>query len=176
MYQTFCAFKVLMIRIRFPHSGMVTLIAGPSKTRLKAHIVLLSYSSSFFNAAFYSSFKEAEQNEIELPEEDEKDLAAFVHWTFTGDVLTSHEDMRKIKYPDVIIPVRLWILGDRLLAPKFCNDSPHVLCHAIDGPSATVVEYVYSNTAANSLLRKCIAARVKADGPIIVGKDEKYPE
>ncbi|CZR54424.1 uncharacterized protein PAC_04308 [Phialocephala subalpina] len=102
---------------------MATLVVGPTRTRVRGHKALLSYYSSFFNAEFYRSSKEAEQKEIELPEESEEDLAAFVHWCFTGDVFASHDDLPNAGLPSSLIEVRFVVSWGPTLGAKVLQQS-----------------------------------------------------
>jgi hypothetical protein len=50
----------------------VTLIVGEGKARFSCHKTLLGFYSTFFENVLYGNFKEAQDNEMILPEECEQ--------------------------------------------------------------------------------------------------------
>ena len=70
---------------------------GPDETRFDLHRGVLCASSDFFKAVITSSFREREQNEIKLPEQDVKIFKFFVHWLYT-------RSLRGFYYPDATKP------------------------------------------------------------------------
>lgn len=150
---------------RMRKMDMVTLIVGPEKVRIQAHKYLLAFYSKFFEAALFGGFREASTSEIELQEDNEKDIRAFVLWTYTGDVRASHRNLQHIKF-GLKVSVRLWALGDKIMAPRFCNElmqgifffSNH---HVMRAPYA---EYIYALTGENSKLREYVIAVIVHEG------------
>ena len=69
---------------RFLYDSLVTVQVGSQATRFDLHKGLLCASSDFFKAAVTGDFKERDQNEIRLPEQDVKIFRFFVHWLYTG--------------------------------------------------------------------------------------------
>lgn len=144
---------------------MVTLIVGPEKVRIQAHKFLIAFYSKFFESAFFGGFRETSTSEIELPEEDEKDIRAFVLWTYTGDISVSHEELRKTKF-SFKVSVRLWVLGNKILAPNFCNEAMHAIYKFSYAyvTRASHAEYVYARAVENSKLRKYIIDVIAHEG------------
>lgn len=61
---------------------MIVLV-GPAKRRFDLFKGLLCHTSKFFESALTGNFKEKDGT-LELPEQDPKDFAYFVHWAYTG--------------------------------------------------------------------------------------------
>ncbi len=86
-----------LTRSRFLYDSLVTVLVGSQETRFELHKGLLCASSDFFKAVITSDFKERDQNEIKLPEQDVKIFRFFVHWLYTGR-------LRGFYYPKTLKP------------------------------------------------------------------------
>ncbi|RDW83141.1 hypothetical protein BP5796_04632 [Coleophoma crateriformis] len=91
---------------------MATLIVGPDNHRILCPRPLLGYHSEFFDAALYGSFSAAHSGEVQMPDEDVKDIMVFINWIYSGTVIITDEN-EVTKY---------WLLGERLLSPRFANE------------------------------------------------------
>jgi hypothetical protein len=139
---------------------MVTLVAGPEKSSILCHKILLRYYSSCCDEAI-SGTKDVDVSVFDFPQHSKEEMSAFVSWMYSG---------RLERKPDQHMPCLLWILGKTLGAPLFSNDALRLLSDVIRGFSleASTVKIAYSNTsmtAANSNLRLFIAALIKREGP-----------
>ncbi len=86
-----------LTRSRFLYDSLVTVLVGSQETRFEIHRGLLCASSDFFKAVITGNFKERDQNEIKLPEQDVKIFRFFVHWLYTGR-------LRGFYYPKTMKP------------------------------------------------------------------------
>ena len=66
----------------FRDADSVELIVGKEKARFIVHKDLLCSTASFFDRTFNSSFKEAEQQRVELPEDPPSAVHCFVLWVY----------------------------------------------------------------------------------------------
>ncbi|CZS93522.1 uncharacterized protein RCO7_10576 [Rhynchosporium graminicola] len=73
----------------FTCPDIVTLLVGPNEVRLTAHRAILAFTSDFFDATLYGSFKKAQSNIMRLPEETPARVAAFLAWSYSGSIETS---------------------------------------------------------------------------------------
>lgn len=72
----------------------------------------------------------------------------------SGDVCESHDILRKEK-ADFKLAAQLWILGDHLLTPRYCNDAIHVICYLMGHTlCADMTDSVYNSTVPGSALRR----------------------
>ncbi|KAF2655863.1 hypothetical protein K491DRAFT_757933 [Lophiostoma macrostomum CBS 122681] len=117
-------------------------------------------SFTFLPAAFQGTFREGLENKITMPEDDVEAFGTFVHWIYSQKI---PEDFPyfSTSLDGVDISFKTWVLGDKLFAVDFKNQSMRKLwkshapspgaCHII---LLAEVTYVYQNTTPNSLLRK----------------------
>lgn len=142
---------------------------------MTCHKALLGFYSKYFEGMLYGSFAESAQAEIELPEDGEDVMGAFVTWIYSGNIFTCSQlsvfnregiDKRQITLRD--IPERLWVLGDKLLCPMFTNDAMKLLRRRYEvsflGPLAA--GYVYDNTHPESKLRLFNKDLIFHEGPL----------
>jgi hypothetical protein len=100
---------------------MVTLIVGYTKRLISCHKILLAYYSLFFNGMLYGSFSEPKKTIIDLPTEDEAEIAAFVKWIYTGNIHNCHDGPvpEECSEGECTSGPRLWILGTNYLLLSF---------------------------------------------------------
>lgn len=133
-----CSRVILIGLLTFPfrlsnHEDHVTLVVGPLKAKIKCHRALLGYFSAFFDKALYGEFAEGRPDAVtmDLPDDEEQHVRAFVRWTYTGDVSESFPQTHEVWSPGGIFDEthvaleKLWIFADKILAPKFANDVMH---------------------------------------------------
>lgn len=99
---------------------------------------------------------------MELPEDSSGEIEAFVSWVYTGYIETD------------TCAEKLWVLGDKLRSPAFCNDVMYLLFNTYGACprskngqwiSAATAQFVYENTLETSALRCFISDLIKSDGP-----------
>lgn len=62
----------------------VTLLISPDRHNTYGEKALLAYSSQYFETLLYGCLRESSRLCVELPEDDRRVVAAFVHWTSSG--------------------------------------------------------------------------------------------
>lgn len=106
---------------------IIEAVDGDHTKTFHLHKGLLSLHSSFFNAAFNSSFKEGQDNLIKLDERPEI-VEAFMVWLYTGRMESRNnferhtKDLQRVN--DVYhFLIDCWIFGDKRVAPGFQNEA-----------------------------------------------------
>lgn len=139
---------------------MTELIVGGSEIKITCNKALLGFFSDFFDKACYGPFLEGQTNVIKLPEDNPEDIKTFVGWCYTGSIensfpadLDPNSDRSPYTGADIERAFRLWILGDKLLAPSFKNAIARKICtiscrHRI--LTASWAAYVYANARCQS--------------------------
>jgi hypothetical protein len=121
---------------------------------------LLSYYSEFFDAVCYEKFREANSETIELPAKAPEAIVALLSWIYSGTIESD------------LPPEYLWILGDRLKIPKFCNAVMTLLfgiwgCSPEEGGhwiSAPTTDFFYRHTNKDITLQCFINHIIESDG------------
>ncbi|KAF8864145.1 hypothetical protein BDZ45DRAFT_55503 [Acephala macrosclerotiorum] len=149
------------------------MIVGAQKSRMKCHKILLSFYSRFFNGALNGNFAESGKSDIDLPEDDVEAVRTFVQWVYTGDVYFGHEHWFEEAENHALAntePEKVWIFGDKILAPKFANEMMYAIFEKQEDVlnerlQPHVAEYVFANTAPKAELRSFVVDRIQACGP-----------
>jgi hypothetical protein len=131
----------------------VTLFIGPNRHNIYGEKALLACFSQYFEKLLYGCFRESSELCVELPEDDQRVVAAFVHWTSSGAIDAASKEIPK---QESHFYKRLWIYGDKILAPNFCDFALEFLIQKYRSGKirATDIEYVYENTTVGSKLRR----------------------
>ena len=99
----------------FRNVHAVKILVGAWKTEFWAHADRLITASRFFKAALTGKFKEAQRQEVELPEEDAETFDVFIKWLYQGDLILPSP---KIRIEDTEAKLetlaKLYVLGDKL--------------------------------------------------------------
>ena len=136
----------------------VTLIIGTTKERYVLHKDLLCFYSDFFRAAFNSSFKEATEREIELPDTEIEVFEAFQVWLYTQD-LPQNEALPTSVYLEWPLLIKLWVFGDRYQIPLLQNNAIDAITDKANKDNTVPIFWInltYENTVPGSRLRKAI--------------------
>jgi hypothetical protein len=120
---------------------------------------LLTCFSGFFAAAFYGGYQESMMVRIEMPEEKAYLVKAFVGWACSGFI---HPTTPNTLSPESVFYEELWVMGDKLQAPSFCNLVLQFLVHKwrIGKLRPVSIEYVYKHTTKDSPLRRMLVQAV----------------
>jgi hypothetical protein len=135
---------------------MVTVNVGEGDNRkvFKIHKKFAVYHSRVFKTAFDGNFAESETQSIDLDDVDTEVFGLFVQWLYTQDLRSVDKD-----YPMGDLLIKLWVLADRLIAPK-CQNSTVCAIEARLRRDKFVrtdqVKYIYDNTIPGSPLRRLI--------------------
>ncbi|KAG7004696.1 hypothetical protein G7Y79_00024g056460 [Physcia stellaris] len=146
---------------------MVQIEVGPTKTVFQLHKGLLCNVAAYFRAALEGAFIEAQQQKIEMPDEDPEIFKRFQYWLYTGSLLDDTIPGGDILMPSVLADIFIFaeargipslqnaaidaLIDQRYLSPPRL---PHRCLHRI-----------YDNTPEDSPLRKLVVA-MYADGSV----------
>ena len=169
---------------RDPHLDLVTINVynvANEKATFHVHKSFICYHSPFFSAAFTGNFVEGETQTMDYKHTSSEAFGLFVHWLYTQKMDdTFLRDFYKAFLADAISPAEhdkkfherhhssnatvcghiadLWILAEKILAPKLQNLAMDALeelrFHCIDRLPATRCEYIYQHTRKGSPLRR----------------------
>ncbi len=121
----------------------------------KVHKKFLIDRSQFFKVALTGHFIEAEMQSIDLEDIDHQVFDVFVQWVYTSDI---QKQGGKLPRGDLLI--KLWVLADRLIAPKLQNMAICAIEHKAMNEDQVVrtdqLQYIYENTVPGSQLRRLI--------------------
>lgn len=122
--------------------------------RITCHKAILSFHSSFMDAACNGGFAESQNSEILLLEEQASLLKLFVGWLYTGLMVGEPGGGVRVD----MLMVDLWLLGDRMGCPAFQNEVMGLMFafYEFEAVSSKVIRLAYDNTVNGSVLRKCI--------------------
>lgn len=123
------------------------------------HKNLVCRYSSFFKAACKGGFREAESNEIKLPDDESETFDNFVQWLYTRDFEHQKTESGGL---DWVCILDTYVLADKLGAPKFSNYVMNLMVHEAEMrwdqelglPDAAAVCVAYENTPGSSPLRR----------------------
>jgi hypothetical protein len=154
-----------------------SLIVGPRKIPIKCHRALFGYYSGFFDGALYGGFTEGSKSEMNLPEDLESHVRAFVQWTYTGHVFESFAEPAVVPHSDMfdlsgVAAEELWIFANKILAPKFANDIMHFILMKYNledqyhqPPLGANAKYVFDEAPVGSKLRDFMTKFLQAKRP-----------
>jgi hypothetical protein len=133
---------------------MVKIIVGRSKQEFSMHKGLLCNIAPYFDAALKGSFKEAEEQRIEMPEEDAEVFKYFQLWAYTDCILTESETEKDIL---PILLIKLYIFAEARCMPRLQNAVIDLFIDKMVTSNSVPVKqlnFIYANTADGSLLRR----------------------
>ncbi|KAF2493990.1 hypothetical protein BU16DRAFT_582997 [Lophium mytilinum] len=158
------------------YDELVSVIVGQQKKVFRIHKGVLSYHSSYFAAALEGQFKEGNTGVVELEDDEVEVFHAFYCWIYTRrlrDPLSSplHKDAlpqnsAETTLSDLLL-CKIYIFGDMRGIPGLQNNALDALHKNIllswRTLSASIVNYVYSNTVEKSQLR-CFIVQLNISG------------
>lgn len=123
------------------------------------HKNLVCHYSSFFKAACKGGFREAESNEVKLPDDEPETFDNFVQWLYTREFENPKTESGG---PNWVCMFDAYVLADKLGAPKFSNYVMNLMVHEAETrwdqklglPDAAAVCIAYENTPGSSPLRR----------------------
>ena len=148
----------ILTRLRFLYDSLVTVVVGSEETRFDLHKGLLCASSDFFKSAITGDFKERDQNEVKLPEQDVKIFKFFVHWLYT-------RRLRGFYYPETMKP-SLQELRQAAIAELKIQHLDHLTDLLIDAPSGRALYLAHYRDAPFSHL---VGLYILADTRLVHG-------
>jgi hypothetical protein len=136
----------------------VTIEVGPNKQAYVIHKGLLTFYSDYFRAALDSTFKEAIDSKVSLPDEREDLFDIFNQFVYRRVVTNETESGLST---DKLVEV--WLFGDRYMIPCLQNSAMDALILKINCektiPTNRINE-IWGKTLPSSPLRKYILERV----------------
>ena len=144
--------------LRFLTDSMVDIFVGAERTKFHLHRDLLCNRSDYFRACFVGDFKEAQQRELSLPEDNAESFELFVTWLYG-----TH--LKKISLNDELPAY----FGLAVLANKLCLEylqnqaTDHILRFYRTNPRSVdeqYLRYVYQSIRFNDLFHRLPLALV----------------
>ena len=130
---------------RFLNELMVNIFVGAERTKFHLHRDLLCNRSDYFRACFVGDFKEAQQKELSLPEDNAESFELFVTWLYGTHLKKISSNDELPAYFD------LSILANKLCLEHLQNQtSDHILQFYRTNPRSVDYQYlrhVYQNTS-----------------------------
>ena len=112
------------------------------------HKGLLCYQSGYFKAALSEDFKEGQENEIILDDEDLETVESFNEWLYTGKLPPANDKAREVLG---YVLCKLYVFGEKRLVPELQNAIiDNLAFYGSDVLQAKSVRYVWINTAETS--------------------------
>lgn len=144
---------------RFCEVSTVTLLVGKSKKPFYVHQEQLCEVSSFFKAAFTSSFRESFEKTMDLEEENEDIFDRFVQWLYSQQYEMPGEGTGAGRFEE---PLHLFVLAEKFDVSKLKSLLMVKLFAAGkqgggESPPLAAVVYAYEHTPTNSSVRKLLA-------------------
>ena len=118
------------------------------------HKYLLCSAAAYFRAALDGNLKEAQEQSIEMPEDDPEVFMYFQLWFYTGSILEAHETEKVV---EEWILIKLYTFAEALGIVRFQNAAIDLLIDqmaVLDQINPRHLHYIYANTSENSLLRQ----------------------
>lgn len=135
---------------------------GEEHAAFGVHEDLLRVSSLFFDNAMSGDWQESKQRTVQLPEDEPKIFALYVHWLYFGTLPVFCDEPGVEGDEEYLDLVKAYVLGDKLLDSKFQDTAVDAIVEksvtaAQDGslwyPGAEPIEYAYRNTNTSARIR-----------------------
>lgn len=168
---------------------IVDVVVGDEKETFSVHENLIRTSSPFFDKALTGAWRESSQRTIQLPEDEPKIFAIYVHWLYncTLPVFCNEPDLAgNSEYVEI---VKAYVLGDKLLDAAFQNTAIDAIIEksvtrASDGclwhPVAEAIEYAFNESSESAPIRDLLVDMYlyKGGGKWLYdwGKPENLPQ
>ncbi|KAN0116934.1 hypothetical protein V8E51_002911 [Hyaloscypha variabilis] len=101
-------------------SAPTTRSASPDRKKFTIHKDFICFYSPFFASAFNGPYKEGQTQIMSLYEIDPEVFGIFVYWLYHRKLPTH---TARLGHVDLVHLAKLWILGDRFLAPALQNNA-----------------------------------------------------
>lgn len=135
---------------------MVQTRVGPDQEVFTIHKNLLCNTAPYFKAALNGSFIEAQEQSIEMPEDDPTMFECFQVWIYTGSIVGANETKNDV---ETSILVKVYTFAERLDIVDLQNVAMNLLIDRIFDRSEIPIElipFIYEHTCENSALRRMI--------------------
>ena len=121
------------------------------------HKKLLCDTSGFFRAALGGKFQEAENQAIDMPEDDAEVFCYFQYWAYTGVI--EHRPRNRLQTPWRTV-AGIYVFAEARCIPGLQNSAMDVLISKHEYTSRAPIDeyrYIYENTADRSPVRRFLA-------------------
>jgi hypothetical protein len=136
---------------------VVTLYVGKKRQKIPVHKKLICDRCEYFSKAFSGNFKEAEQGEMYLPEDEPEAVSSLIDYLYRG-ALPAGDPKEDSGYKKLL---ELYFLAEKLCMNALmdkCCDAIRVRCRAKKSrPGSLLIRIVYLNTCDGSKLRSFCA-------------------
>lgn len=155
--------------------NMVNIYLGEERKEFRLHRDLLCQRSEFFKASFKGHFKEAETQELALPDDTVESFELLVGWLYGAPVMSVPSEADLPAYFDLVV------LAKKLCLEHLQNETmDHILkFYRLCSPNVTAhtIRSIYEKTSAEDPLRRLILGQKAwtacSDG-ITVFDDSEY--
>lgn len=136
---------------RFLTEHMIDVYVGAEQKKFHLHRDLLCDRSEYFKACFDGNFKEAQQKELYLPEDDIESFDLFVRWLYGAPLKKISSD------DDLLVYLALIVLANKLCLEYLQNEAmDHILRFHRKIPGSVrydCLHYIYQNTSSHDHIR-----------------------
>ena len=142
---------------------VVTIKIGPGEQKFSVHKSLLTEASAFFKASLDGNFREAAQNEVNMPEENVHVFEVFLHWLYFGFPPEDTQTEKAIAHTaEIERIVDLYVLGDKIGCQELKRDMVKSLYHLVESDGFSfphaAIEHIYDAPIVIAPLRRVTAA------------------
>lgn len=140
----------------------ITVTASSENRRFFIHSLILAKSSAFFEAAVKREWKEGQQHEIRLPEDDATTFKTYAEWLYTGTVGVNIAATSET-YVEL---AKLYVLGEKLIDAPFQDEVINAIVASSrkadhngirHPPSLLSISIIYRDTPPDSPARRLMA-------------------
>ena len=150
------SYTLKLILLRLLTENMVDIFVGVEQNQFHLHRDLLCDRSDYFKACFERSFKEAQQGQLFLQEDDTGSFDLFVKWLYGAPLkkIGSHDDL--------LVFLALVVLVKKLCLEYLQNEAmDHILkFHRVSASDFghQYLHYIYQNTSDQDRIRTYLVA------------------
>ncbi|RAH69974.1 BTB/POZ domain-containing protein [Aspergillus aculeatinus CBS 121060] len=134
----------------------IEIVVGDEQRVYGVHEGLVRSSSPFFDKALAGKWKESAQRTVQLPNDEPKIVALYIHWLYYGTLPVFCDELVEIGNSEYLDLAKAYILGDKILDTLFQDTVIDAIIEksrstAQDGhrwyPDGAVLDYAYHNIA-----------------------------
>lgn len=139
---------------QYMSDNMVNIYIGDERKKFRLHRDLLCERSEFFKASFEGHFKEAETQELALPEDTMESFELLVGWLYGAPLVSIPSEASLPAYLDLVV------LAKKLCLEHLQNETMDHILESYRGslPSVTAhtIRRLYEKTSAKDPLRRLV--------------------
>ncbi|KAK6428990.1 hypothetical protein LTR95_014864 [Oleoguttula sp. CCFEE 5521] len=135
----------------------VTVLVGAQQKPILVHEDRICKTSKVLKAACSKEWTTGEARVVRLPDEEPIIFSAYAHWTYTGTLLATSNDLKGPRSNEIVAG---YLLGDRLEDVQYRNyTTDRLITRSKEAEvylKASAIVLVYNSTPQNSLLRRLL--------------------